>query len=115
EPVGALLRSLLADGLLPIRLLVGRGVLGGALRVGAGLLALGLGARGGRLLSGLPVGLADLLGGFFALGVGDRLVGDGFLAVAGLGLLELSLLHQIVLAGHGAGHLLDLPGDVVQQ
>ena len=67
------------------------------------------------LLGGLAAGLAQLLRGLLALGVGDGLVGDGVLAVAGLGLLELALLDQVVLAGHGTGDLLGLAGDAVEE
>ena len=79
-----------------------------------GLLAVGLCACRGLLLGGLEAGLADLLRRLLPLGVGDGVIGDRGLAVAGLGLLELSLLHQVVLAAHGAGHFLGLARDAVE-
>src|SRR5205085_6669930 len=79
------------------------GVLARALLIGDGLLALSVGARGTLLLRGLAVRLAKLVGRFLALGVGHGLLRDGFLAVACLRLLELSLLDEVVLAAHGAG------------
>jgi hypothetical protein len=61
------------------------------------------------------VGLAKILGGFLTLGLGNGVAGDCLLAVGCLDLLELSFLHEVVLAGHGAGDFLRLADDVVQQ
>ena len=80
-----------------------------------GLVALRLGAGHLLLLGGLLVGLADLLGGLLTLGVGDRLLGDGVLALARLRLLELPLVHEVVVAAHGSEHFLGLARDAVEQ
>ena len=80
-----------------------------------GLLALGLGLRCALLLGAAsPFGLAELAISLLALRVGDGLVCEGGLAVAGFGLLELPLLHQVVLAAHGAGHFLGLAREAVE-
>jgi hypothetical protein len=111
----ALLRGFATGALLALRVAGGGSVLALALAVDEGLLALGLGT--GRLLlpGGLAVGLAQLLVGLRTLGVGDCLVRECGLAVAGLGLLELSLFDKVVLATHGAGHFLGLAREVVEE
>src|ERR1700710_625895 len=99
-----LLRSLL--GRAACGVLLHLGVSGGGrvlalpLLVGRGLLLLGLGARCGLLFGRVAAGLEQALLGTLPLGVRDGLVGDGFLAVVGLDLLELPLLHQMVLTAH---------------
>src|SRR4051794_11797097 len=115
ELFGSLLSGFAARVLLMLGLDGGGRMLGLPLALGEGLLALGLGARRLLLLGGLAGGLGQLLVGFRSLGVGDGFVRDRGLAVAGLGLLELSLLDQVVLATHGAGHFLGLAGDAVEQ
>jgi hypothetical protein len=67
------------------------------------------------LVGGLAAGLAQGLRRLLLLGVSDGLICDGCLAVAGLSLLELSLLHQFVLAAEGTGHFLSLACDAVEQ
>jgi hypothetical protein len=112
---GTLLGGLTADGLL-----LGGGALGGFVLLGALALDSALGHVGSVLRrfllgGGLVGGLAKILSGLGPLGVRDGLVGDGGLAILRLGLLELSLLDELVLAGHGPGDFLGLARDAVEQ
>ena len=114
ELIGRSLGGLATGGLLQLRPHGGGRVLAVPLTLDAGPRARprARAAPFSSAASGWPRGSP---GGLLPLGVGDRLVGDGGLAVAGLGLLELSLLHQVVLAAHGAGHFLGLARDAVEQ
>ncbi len=53
--------------------------------------------------------------GLRGLGIGDRLDGVGLFALLGLGLLELALGGQRIVAGHGADDFLRLALDRVDQ
>ena len=105
----------LFSGRVPLSGLLGRAVVRGLLSSDGILDGRGLCAHRSTLLGALQLGFSRVGMGLRGLGIGDGLNAVGLFALLGLGLLELPLGGQRIVAGHGAGNFFRLALDRVDQ
>src|SRR6476659_11285807 len=100
---------------VPLSGLLGRAVLSGLLSSDGVLHGSCLRAHRNSLFGALQRGVSGGAMGLRGLGIGDGLHAVGIPALLGVGLLELPLGGQRIVAGHGAGNFFRLTLDRVDQ